>query len=86
MEVQSQFGEDVQIIGIPGLSDVDSMQRFVEDTGTDTIHHIPDVDGVLWDRFGVSEQRTYVLVSDDGSTVTTGYGSLPADVSELAAG
>ena len=61
------------------------MQAFVERNGVDTIDHIPDSAGVLWDRFEVEEHRTYVLINDDGTTRTTGYGSLEADVQDLIA-
>ena len=83
--MQQQFGDDVTIIGIPSLASVDSMRGFVEDTGTSGIPHIPDVEGVLWDRYGVSEQRTYVLINDDGARETTGYGALASQVEALIA-
>ncbi len=83
MEVQAQFGDDVQIIGIPGLADADSARSFVERTQSGSIIHIDDPGGELWQRFGVTEQRTYVLVNDDGTTQIRGYGSLSSDVSEL---
>ena len=59
------------------------MQGFVDETGTQGLRHIPDVDGVIWERFGVSQQRTYVFIDDDGSWRTAGYGSLADDVREL---
>ncbi|MGH1489502.1 MAG: hypothetical protein ACRBK7_08945 [Acidimicrobiales bacterium] len=85
MEVQQQFGDDVRIIGIPGLSNVDSMQNFVSRNGVESIDHLVDPDGELWERFGVQQQRTYVYVNDDGTTRTVGYGSLSSDVEDLIA-
>ena len=86
MEVRSEYGDDVEIIGIPGRSsDIESMRRFVEMTGSDDITHLVDVDGELWDRFGVRSQRTYVFVDDDGTQRRAGYGNLPADVEDLLA-
>ncbi|MEM7092406.1 MAG: hypothetical protein AAF567_05355 [Actinomycetota bacterium] len=75
----------MHIVGVPGLADVDEMLEFVADTGVDGVTHIPDPEGVLWDRFGVTRQRTYVFVNDDGTTETLGYGSLQADVEDLLA-
>jgi len=84
VEVQQQFGDDVTIIGVPGLtSDRDSVRGFVESTGTQSITHVLDLDGDLWDRFGVSQQRTYVFVNDDGTRRTGGYGQLFDDVDDL---
>ena len=85
MEVQQQFGEDVRIIGVPGLSDVASMEQFVSIVGVESIDHIPDPNGVLWERFNVQQQRTYVYIDNDGSTTTTSYGALPEDVAGLIA-
>ena len=84
MEVQEQFGEDVRIIGVPGLSDVTSMEEFIARHGIESVPQLND-NGELWERFGVLEQRTYVFVNDDGSTEITGYGSLAADVEDLIA-
>ena len=43
----------------------------------------PDIEGEIWQRFGVTQQRTYVLINDDGSFERTGYGSLENDVRDL---
>ena len=85
MEVEQQYGDQVRFIGIPGLDDVGSMRDFVASTGTDGLIHIPDEEGVIWERFGVNEQRTYVFIDDDGSWRTAGYGSLASDVEALIA-
>ncbi len=83
MEVEAQYGDQVRFIGIPGLSDVPDMEQFVASTRTDAFPHIPDPDSIIWDRFGVTKQRTYVYVNDDGTWQTSGYGSLEADVVDL---
>lgn len=85
MEVEQLHGDQVRIIGIPGLANEQRMAEFVEDTGTDGIIHIPDQEGELWTRFGVTQQRTYVFINDDGTWRTSGYGSLQADVEGLIA-
>ncbi len=83
MEVQQQFGDQVQFIGVPGLSEPTAMQQFVDDTGVDAFPHIPDNSSALWERFGVRSQRTYVFINDDGTARSGGYGQLEADVEEL---
>ena len=61
------------------------MQGFVADRGVGGFNHIPDPDGEIWRRFGVVQQRTYVLINDDGSWRRTGYGNLEGDVLGLIA-
>lgn len=86
MEVQQEFGDQVQFIGVPSLSsDVGSMESFVSETGATGLDHIPDVDGVVWNQFGVNRQRTYVVINNDGTWEVTGYGSLRDDVIDLIA-
>ena len=85
MEVQKQYGDEVRFVGIPSLAGVSAMEEFVADTKVDAFPQIPDVDGVLWDRFGVSEHRTYVLINDDGTVRIADYGQLRADVEKLIA-
>jgi len=59
------------------------MAAFVQDSGTGAIPHIVDLDGTLWERFGVGQQRTYVFLDDDGSSRVGGYGNLSGDVEDL---
>ncbi len=85
MEAQQTYGDDVTFIGVPSLDGVEAMESFVSRNSLQGLTHIPDVDGELWTRFGVSEHRTYVLINDDGTWSRTGYGSLDADVANLIA-
>ncbi len=70
---------------MPGLADPGTFQDFVDGTGTGAIQHISDETQELWTRFGVSRQRTYVYVNDDGTFQQAGYGNLAADVQALIA-
>ncbi|MFK8022344.1 MAG: hypothetical protein AB8G26_00160 [Ilumatobacter sp.] len=59
------------------------MREFVEDTGVDQLQHVDDPSTELWDRFGVTQQRTYAYIDDDGSFRLAAYGSLIEDVQAL---
>ena len=83
MEAQQTYGDEVRFVGVPSLSNDEAIAKFVAERGVSGFEHIPDVDGVLWDRFDVSEHRTYILINDDGSVEKTGYGSLDEDVQSL---
>ena len=85
MEVQEIYRGQVQFIGIPSLSDAAEMRAFIEETGVTGFPHIADVDGEIWERFGVVAQRTYVYIDDDGEWRQSGYGSLLEDVKALVA-
>ncbi len=85
MEVQQTYGDQVTFIGMPGLATADSIEAFVEENDVDGLPHILDESGALWDAFGVTQQRTYIYVNDDGSTRVATYGQLEADVQELIA-
>lgn len=85
MEVQDAYGDQVTIIGMPGLARVESMETFVAEQGVEGIPHLPDLDGELWPRFGVDQQRTYVYVNDDGAVSIGGYGRLREEVEALIA-
>lgn len=59
------------------------MLDFIERTGVNAFPHIDDNGGEIWARFGVSQQRTYAYVNDDGTFRLSGYGSLEQDVVDL---
>jgi len=44
------------------------MRQFVADTGTGGFQHVSDVDGALWQKFGVVSQPSFVLIDDSGHT------------------
>ncbi len=81
--MNEQYGDQVNIIGIPGLGGLTAMEVFIVNTGTEDLAHIPDIDGDLWARFDVTQQSTYIYINDDGTLTKTGYGSLEADVEQL---
>lgn len=75
----------MRFVGVPSLSELPDIRDFVADTGVGGFDHIPDVEGVIWDRFDVSTHRTYILINDDGTLTRGAYGELDADVQDLIA-
>jgi hypothetical protein len=49
------------------------MHEFVTDLGVGAIANLDDQAGVLWQKFGVTEQSSFVLVDRAGRVVSTGY-------------
>ena len=69
-------------MGVPGLAGVSDMEAFVARHGAAGFSHVLD-DGEVWRRFGVTSQRTYILINDDGTWTRTGYGGLESQVQQL---
>lgn len=57
---------DVAFVGVAGLGENSDMRDFVEDYGVGGFEHLEDVDGSLWERFGVVQQPAYAFVDDSG--------------------
>ncbi len=88
--VAAEYAGQVEVIGVAGRGDVESMRSFVADTGTGSLVHLVDQEGAVWNRFGVVSQPAFVFVDRSGATETFA-GSLDAAqlravVDELAAG
>lgn len=70
---------------MPGLSgETAAKAGFLDDTGANTFPNVIEGD-VIWDKFGVTAQRTYVYINDDGTWRTATYGTLREDVEALIA-
>ena len=57
---------DVAFVGVAGLGENSDMRDFVEDYDVGGFEHLEDVDGSLWERFGVVQQPAYAFVDDSG--------------------
>lgn len=81
----AELGDDVTFVGVAGLSgNVEDMQAFVEDTGSDSLPQLADVDGDVFTRFEVAQQDTFAFVSVDGTVeLVDGYSSDP-DLVDIA--
>jgi thiol-disulfide isomerase/thioredoxin len=80
--------EKLGIVGIAGMGDNAAMHEFVTDLDVTTVPSLDDQAGVLWTKFGVTEQSTYVLIDRTGKVVLTSYldaVDLPARIKSLAA-
>jgi thiol-disulfide isomerase/thioredoxin len=74
LDALDELPDGVRAIGIPGQSDVASMQAFVNTYGLGAMPQIVDADGSLWANFSVSYQPATALIAADG-TITTIPGS-----------
>jgi thiol-disulfide isomerase/thioredoxin len=72
-QVADQYAGKITVVGVAGLDEVAAMHRFVELTKVDNIAHLADEQGIVWRRFGVTAQSTYVLLDASGTIVHRGY-------------
>lgn len=66
---------DVDFVGVAARSDVAAMKRFIRTNGIGSFTQVADVNGSVWQRFGVTTQPAYAFISPNG-TVETVRGTL----------
>jgi thiol-disulfide isomerase/thioredoxin len=66
-QVAERYASQVNLIGVPGRGELDEMVGFVDDTGTGSLTHVPDLNGDIWSAFGVYGQPAFAFIDDDGS-------------------
>ena len=76
--MQHQFEGRAQIIGVASRDTIEQIEAFVADTGVDTFPHAADIDGDVWEFYGIGSQPAFVVINDDG-TFDTRLGSLDED-------
>lgn len=71
--IADDYEGEVNVIGVGSLDSSEAIADFAGDVAG--ITHLEDVDGELWQRFGVTEQSSFVLLDADGTvTFEAGYG------------
>lgn len=58
---------EVQFVGVAAQDDLDAMKQFVADHGMTGFPSLADLDGQVWQRFGVTAQPTFAFVRPDAS-------------------
>jgi thiol-disulfide isomerase/thioredoxin len=72
-DLKDEYGDRLAILGIAGMGNNKDMHRFVADLEVTKVPNLDDQAGVLWRRFGITEQSTYVVIDRSGTVVATGY-------------
>jgi thiol-disulfide isomerase/thioredoxin len=72
-DLAQAYGDRVDVVGIGSLDSAEAIADFAGDV--DGVTHLEDVDGVLWQRFGITEQSSFVVLDADGEVAfEAGYG------------
>jgi peroxiredoxin len=67
-----QLAGKVNVVGVGGLDDETAMRRFIGEWKLDGMTHLSDEAGVVWKKFGVTSQSTFVLLDSRGAVVHKG--------------
>jgi peroxiredoxin len=68
----TQLAGKVNVVGVGGLDDETAMKRFIGEWKLDGVPHLSDEAGVVWKKFGVTSQSTFVLLDSRGGVVHKG--------------
>ncbi|GGM49238.1 thiol:disulfide interchange protein [Micromonospora sonchi] len=72
-EIAPGFRDRVPIIGIAGLGEQQAMKDFVTEFELGPVPQLDDRKGVLWRRFEVVEQSTFVIIDRNGRVIHQGW-------------
>jgi thiol-disulfide isomerase/thioredoxin len=72
-DAADQYNGKVDILGVAGMGPEKDMHQFVTDQRVGNITHLSDDAGVVWKRFGITEQSLYVMLDRTGKVVVKGF-------------
>lgn len=78
-EVANEMGDRVRIVGVAGRDTSGPMRDFVARHDLQGLTHVDDVDGDVWERFGIVGQPAWVFVDGETGEVQERLGALDAD-------
>jgi thiol-disulfide isomerase/thioredoxin len=72
-DLSAQYGDKVGFVGVAGLGEAPAMKDFVKEFSLQKVTQLNDKAGVVWRRFQVVEQSTFVILDRDGRVVHRGW-------------
>ncbi|MDT4986842.1 MAG: hypothetical protein QOI74_936 [Micromonosporaceae bacterium] len=72
-DLATTYQGKVSVLGVAGMGPEKDMHQFVTDGDVGNITHLSDNAGVVWKRFGITEQSLYVLIDRNGKVVSKGW-------------
>ncbi|MGC5032272.1 redoxin domain-containing protein [Micromonospora sp. DT229] len=72
-EIAPGFRDTVPIVGVAGLGEHRAMTDFVTEFELAPVPQLDDREGVLWRRFAVTEQSTFVIIDREGRVIHKGW-------------
>jgi peroxiredoxin len=74
--VAQQFDGKVEIIGVASRDDVPPMEEFVARHEMGDMRHIADVEGAVWQQYGVVAQPAWVFIDGESGRAERVLGAL----------
>ena len=65
-EAAERYADEVTFVGVAGLGPLADMQAFVEETSTGSFTHLADLDGAIWEEYGVLTQPAFAFIDEHG--------------------
>lgn len=75
----AEYGDQVEIVGVAGVSEIEEMQGFVERHGLRELTHLADLDSHFWLSLDVTYQPWWIFINDTGEVVLNWQGRLTED-------
>lgn len=85
----TDYAGKATVVGVAGLDTVPAMHEFVGTAKVSGFPHLADEQGVVWKRFGMTAQSTFVVLDASGTVVERGHvdiEQLPGMLDTLLAG
>lgn len=75
-ELSAEFADQVEVVGVAGVSSEVSMQDFVDRHNLQDITHLADFDGHFWFNLDVTYQPWWMFINDNGEVILNWQGRL----------
>jgi thiol-disulfide isomerase/thioredoxin len=85
----ADYAGKAAVVGVAGLGTVPEMREFVGLAKLSGFPQLADEQGVVWKRFGMTAQSTFVVLDADGAVTARGHvdpAELPGQLEKLLAG
>jgi len=66
--LSKSFKGKINLIGVAGLGPVNDMKGFIKDTKTGGFQHLADESGLIWSKFEIVSQPSFIFISKSGIT------------------
>lgn len=64
--LSKSFKGKINLVGVAGLGPVNDMKGFIKDTKTGGFQHLADESGLIWNKFEIVSQPSFIFISKSG--------------------
>jgi len=85
-KLADKYEGKVNFVGVAGLDKTEPIKGFVSTEKVGNFTHLNDQKGSVWEKFGITQQSSYVMLDKNGKTVHKGAPSDPAELDKIVSG